>query len=113
MTTPQANEPNPYQASQNVFAIETEPGGAREKREMIKKFRDQMHALGAFWIIIGGLAAALGMFVVGGSAGSVGQVGGNAQIVMTVMVVFGVIWILLGVLTCVKQMWAVYVGLGL
>lgn len=83
---------------------------AAELRARIKKFRDQIHALGAFWIITGGISAGLGIFLLTTWEGS--TVAG-AQIVGVVVVLAAVAWVGLGIATCLKQIWAVNVGLGL
>ena len=107
MTTPQANEPNPYQASQPAGGILDAVGQAGAEREMTKKFRDQIHALGALWIIIGTVAMALGTFMTEGSSEKAGQW------FLIFVFTLGICWFGIGVMTCLKQIWAVYVGLGL
>ena len=81
--------------------------------EAIKKFRREMHGLGGFWIFIGALAtfAAIMLAAVEPPAGvdpSDLQAIGSA-----VFFVLGSAWVVLGIFTCLKKMWAVYVGLGI
>lgn len=61
-----------------------------------------MVALGAFWIIIAVIVALAGVFVM--------QVD---VIVFAFVMVASFLWFVLGVCTCLKQIWAVYVGLAL
>lgn len=84
---------------------------------VIKKFRDQSLALGVLWILLGCLAGGLVWFVTrGGSGGGGGMgapLGGAGGLVLGITGALALLWIALGVLTCLKQIWAVYVGLVL
>ena len=101
---------NPYQAPSLASGMPAVDIRAAEVRAKIKKFRDQIHALGAFWIIIGGISAALGVFLFVSSESV--EIEG-APIVGAVVIVTGTCWIGLGIATCLKQMWAVYIALVL
>src|SRR4051794_18067271 len=82
-------------------------------RKMIRKFREQIHALGALWIIIGALAGAIAIVALQGRPDLAARVGGEQQAVLLLVAGMGLVWFVLGVLTCLKQMWAVYVALVL
>jgi hypothetical protein len=63
MSQPEFPPINPYQPSAPAPAmIAIDPRDA-ELRVKIKKFRDQIHALGALWIILGGISFASGLFL--------------------------------------------------
>ena len=96
---------NPFQAPTPIEPL-AEPVDSALNAAEEKKFNQQIIALGAFWIIIG--AITLG-FV--GVAFSNGQrlplsVGG-----LVFVGVLGLLWIGIGVLTCMKKIPAVWVGL--
>ena len=101
---------NPYQAPSLAPGMAVIDIRDAEVRAKIKKFRDQIHALGAFWIIIGGISAALGVFLEV-SLDSVEIQG--APVLGAIVIATGAAWFGLGIAACLKQMWAVYVGLGL
>ena len=71
----------------------------------IKKFRQSMHTLGGLWIFIGttGMLTALAL------ANQPGMEDVGPGFLLGIFVVFLVV----GVCICMKQLWAVYVGLGL
>lgn len=106
---------NPYQAPQQNLGAFPGVDTSGLDRSLIKKFRDQIHALGALWIIFGAIAAGVGAFVVvGAGMGLMGVQGAEIPAFLPFLILgLGVMWVVVGVFTCVKQMWAVYVGLGL
>ena len=83
-------------------------GRSAVDREEIRKFRREMHGLGGFWIFIGALVGVAGLVVAGA-----GNVPAEAEAIVGTLILLGLAWIALGVFTCVKHMWAVYIGLGL
>jgi hypothetical protein len=92
---------NPYQSPLAVSSPESDSEFGAEKRGLHRKFRQQIHALGGVWIIIGSLfCLALRPTHTGTDS-------------LWVLGAIGVVWLLLGVFACLKQMWAVYVGLVL
>jgi hypothetical protein len=76
----------------------------------LRDFRSQIVALGAFWIIIGAVAAGLGVFASGSVAGSETTLG---TVLVAILIGFGMLWMTLGVLVCMKQIWALYIALAL
>jgi hypothetical protein len=102
---------NPYQAPSLAAGMPAIDAREAEVRAKIKKFRDQIHALGAFWIIIGTVAIGLGSFVLAGTPGEV--IAAGWELLGAIVVVQGIAWFGLGVATCLKQMWAVYIALVL
>jgi hypothetical protein len=78
----------------------------------IRKFREQIHALGGLWIFIG--ACAIVIVAIASQGGDFAKRLGDADLVMLgVVMSLGGLWLTVGILTCFKQLWAVYVGLGL
>lgn len=109
MTEPHGENPNPYQSPATETGVPPlAPQGAVEL-VMVKKFRDQIHALGAVWLLIGGLMIAVGV------ASFLGAFDGAAddRFMGPVLIGFGAFWLTIGVFALLKQMWAVYVGLAL
>jgi hypothetical protein len=104
---------NPYQAPPSAAPLAPISAAANlQQLKMLKDFRSQIVALGAFWIIIGGLAVGLGAFATSLLAGQ-NAAPQTLAVMCGILVVMGLAWVTLGVLACLKQMWAVYVGLVL
>ena len=97
---------NPYQAPTSVEtnpeAVDSALNAAEEK-----KFNQQIVALGGFWIFIGLLAAGLA----GVAVFSDGPPLPFSAIGFTVIGFLGVLLIGIGVLTCMKKIAAVWIGL--
>jgi hypothetical protein len=105
------NQQNPYQSPQAPGpAISGEVEADERLLKMLRDFRSQIVALGAFWIIIGVIAAGLGVLAGGAVADSDRTLG---TVLLAILVGFGMLWITLGALVCLKQMWALYVALAL
>lgn len=105
---------NPYESPREAaqgFAP-TYQAGNLEHFKLLKQFRQQIHALGGFWIFIGSIATALcvGLLVTQGEL--LGMQVENV-VLLAVAGVAGVIWLTVGIASCFKQIWAVYLGLGL
>ncbi len=102
---------NPYQ-SPAVAAPVIDPAHAGNLRlhKLLKDFRAQILALGAFWVFIGLVAIVIGVLAGNGSLARDDNAG---MIVMAIMGIVGLGWMLLGVMTCLKQTWAIYVALVL
>lgn len=116
MTTPQLPRWNPLDSAPPVVggAPVIDPAAGRERR-VINKFRAQIHALGLAWVIFGVLVTAAGVFVLlSANEGTprLDQVKTSPYLAYLICCV-GASWIAIGVLTCLKQMWSVYVGLVL
>ena len=118
---PQGASENPYKSydeSGRLPAYEATAAGFDAK--LIRKFRGEIHALGAFWMLIGlltlGLGAAIGTGVFGPVSGGLGQVNEQrdaAPILAAVLFAIGALYLLVGLAACMKHLWAVYVGLVL
>lgn len=113
MPDPYGNDhANPYQSpsqvSESSFAVPTDA----VDRDTVKKFRQQIHALGAFWIIIGCALSTVVLDLLDLRPGIIDMPDGNVA-VLAVFFCVGLAWIMLGVLACLKQLWAVYVGIVL
>ena len=105
---------NPYEPPREAAQLYSPvyQAGNIEHFKLLKQFRQQIHALGGFWIFIGSVATALSIFLVATAGNALGMRGENV-VIMVVIGITGLIWLAVGVATCLKQMWAVYVGLGL
>ena len=104
-----SNSPNPYQPPAiDVGPPTTGAAATPAAARLVKDFRTQIHALGGFWIFIGCLALALAAFL-GGTV----DPEESPAVAMGILGGLGLVWLSLGVLTCYKQLWAVYVGLVL
>jgi hypothetical protein len=78
-----------------------------EDADIAKQFRDQIVALGVMWILVLGIIA-------GAAATMVTDLPVRAPSPVAIYTgATAVIWIVLGVLACLKQVWAVYTGLVL
>jgi len=108
MSSSSRNSNNPYQSPAAADPFAPSLAGANLVTvKLLKDFRAQIHALGAFWIIIGLVAAGLGLMMIRGD---------NAPPVTLFSLLFlgvGLAWFGLGIGTCLKQMWSVYVALVL
>jgi hypothetical protein len=74
-------------------------------------FRDQALALGATWVLLGGLLGGVGWAATWARQDF--PLGLNLPTVLIGMTALGLAWLVVGVLTCFKQVGAVYVGLVL
>ena len=89
------------------------PDAPAVTRKMIRKFREQIHALGALWIILGGLAGGLvvvSQFVMRDAGPRAMPLDSPIWLVIAAVAVG---WIVVGVAACLKQLWAVHTGLVL
>jgi hypothetical protein len=108
--TSDSQSPNPYQTPTvaEPSAVPASALATPAAHKLLKDFRTQIHALGGFWIFIGGLAALIAVFV--GARAPPSQ---ELTVLVAIMAIASLIWIVLGVMTCHKQIWAVYTGLVL
>src|SRR5262245_50532831 len=102
---------NPYQAPATSGHLATPPPLSANERpfRLLRRYRQQMHGLGGLWVVNGVVGTALVLtlaverwpwmpFKVGLAACGI---------------VSGAIWLALAVLTFLKRMWAVQIGIGL
>jgi hypothetical protein len=110
----QSEEPRPRRRDRTPDDYEEETPDIRSSitRELVKSFRDQIHALGAFWIFIGVLAMVIGTLAIMGNKLFADNLG-SQMILLFITAALGVLWLVTGIMTLLKQMWAVYVGLVL
>lgn len=100
---------NPFEApSEKYFVSGSTP---HERHEVLIKFRQQMTALGGLWTFFGvlSLVAVIALTVLSDPIP-------NPELQSFLVAVLGsssVLWLTVGIATCFKQMWAVYVGLGI
>jgi hypothetical protein len=104
----QFTDENPYQPPP-LASFSIDPSSSQPSDQLVKKFRSQVHALGALWIIFGGLCVTGAGFML--AAPSSGEM---AELKYMLAVCFGLvaaIWTALGVLTCLKHQLSIYLGL--
>jgi hypothetical protein len=109
MSNPFSDQNNPYQ-SPATAGPQIHAGNTAQVAlvKVLRDFRSQIVALGAFWIIIGAIATGMGVYLTTQDAQNP-----NQKILMIVVAVMGGAWIALGALVCAKQIWALYIGLVL
>jgi hypothetical protein len=118
MAPPDENEPNPYQAPKDFPVSAGDPVRSTIDPELVKKFRQQIHALGGLWIIIGSAALAWAVFGFGARGRLWGDpdpdfFSGEVLVLLVTIAVTGSVYLSVGVAACLKHMWAVYAGLVL
>ena len=108
---------NPFEApSEKYFVSGSTP---HERHEVLIKFRQQMTALGGLWTFFGvlSLVAVIALTVLSDPIPNPElQSFPNPELQSFLVAVLGsssVLWLTVGIATCFKQMWAVYVGLGI
>lgn len=85
-------------------------------RELLKRFRQQILALGVLWIIFGVLTLVIGCLLLASNQQLFARAGispDDAMLTGGVLLLISVVWLITGIGSCVKQIWAVYVGLVL
>jgi tetratricopeptide (TPR) repeat protein len=80
---------------------------------LIRRFRDQIHALGALWIILGAANVALAGLALGTRIDLEFLFGTDQRAFWIIAGLVGLFSCAIGVLTCLKRLWAVYVSLAL
>ena len=107
---------NPYAAPETSPELFSEPVRSTIDPVLVRNFRQQIHALGGLWIASGLLALAIGVGGFGATAGLWGEPGVDVskdqfKILFATATVVGAIFLFLGVAACMKNMWAVHIGL--
>ena len=112
--SPDQSPLNPYEPPREAAQLYSPvyQAGNIEHFKLLKQFRQQIHALGGFWIFIGSVATILSVGLLATNGQALGMRGENF-ILVAVAGIAGIIWLSVGVGACFKQMWTVYVGLGL
>lgn len=103
---------NPFEApTENFPASGSTPHERHELHEVLIKFRQQITALGGLWTFFGVLTL---VAVIALTALSEQIPNPELQSFLVIAVLGGssVLWLTVGIASCFKQMWAVYVGLG-
>lgn len=78
-------------------------------RELLFKFRQQIHAVGALWIMAGGATILFGSYALFAAEPPEFLRGLPGDL----LIALGFVWLILGVLTCGKEMWALTTALVL
>lgn len=102
---------NPFEAPAEDSRVFENPKGSLTL--LLTKFRQQMAALGAAWVFFGGsgMVASGVMLVRQNNMPMNDDVG--LVVMMILLAIAGLVWFTVGIATCLKKMWAVYVGLGI
>jgi hypothetical protein len=77
---------------------------------VIKKFREQLHAVGGVWILMGCVIAAAGVYF-SSSTQSAGVSWASLPLSVALFVGLGGTLVTLGVFACLKKRWAITAGL--
>jgi hypothetical protein len=97
---------NPYQAPLAYPGVADAVRAEAIDPSVVEKFRDEIVALGAFWIIVS--------FFIGFLSYYVFDINGNRNgFASALLAAMSLLWLALGIFTCMKRMWAVYIGLGI
>ncbi len=79
---------------------------------LLKRFRQQMNALGAAWILFGSVGMVASAVMMTRSQNT--RLSESVEFVVVILVaIISMVWFLLGVATCLKNSRAVYFGLGI
>ena len=102
---------NPFEAPAEDSRVFQKP--PEQMTLVLTKFRQQITALGAVWIFFGGF----GMVASGVMLARQKNMPMNDDVglmgMMILLAIIGLVWFAVGIATCLKQMWAVYIGLGI
>lgn len=82
----------------------------RKHRDLIERFRREIHSLGGLWIFMGCLGFALGAFLFSQSSDPALS---NVGVIAGLVCLMSLLWFLGGIFACLKKMPAVYLGLAL
>jgi hypothetical protein len=96
---------NPYHAP-TIPAERASSPISNEDRELLRRFREQIVALGALWIAKGLAAFGIAAFLLLEST----QI--NSPLLVRLLLAAGALYLAIGALTCFKRIIAVYVGIG-
>jgi hypothetical protein len=113
MTSPNPGGVNPYRAPEANLGTPGESGPSEVDRAMVKKFRAQIVALGAFWILMGVGEIAASVLALGEGRNLAATLPPGARTLLIAASVLGGAWGALGVLTIFRKTCAVYTGLAL
>lgn len=108
MSAPCGNEDNPYRSPQTEDELESVASPDPLDPQVVIAFREQIGALGSGWALIGG-----GMALLAADAVPPAIRSGSMDWVLTILIGFGALWFVCGVLTLFRQMQAVHAGLVL
>lgn len=101
---------NPFEApSEKYFASGSTP---HELHGVLIKFRQQMTALGGLWTFFGVLSL-VAIIALTALSDQIPNPELQSILVLALLSGTSVLWLTVGIATCFKQMWAVYVGLGI
>lgn len=88
------------------------PARPRVGKKEVRQFREQIHALGGLWVFFGLIVLGLTIAVLAVGA-NVGVFGPDDQFYVILLAAIGLSWLTTGVLAFLKEMWGVYLGLGM
>jgi hypothetical protein len=99
--------PSPYQSPRTDTS--TPEANVSQQRQLLRDYRTTIFSLGTFWILLGLSSAGLSISALANKGDE--DVGLLKQITVGLALVNGFAWTALGIYACLKQLWAVYVGL--
>jgi hypothetical protein len=108
MSTPSPHGFNPYQSPVPAVDPVVATSALPPELKILKRFLREIQGLGGIWIFFGSLGA-IALFltvIMNGLPFGFGQL-----ILFVAYFAIGGVWILLGAFACMKQMWAVWVGM--
>lgn len=104
---------NPYAPPREVDEFPKFAAGSVSSlryRNTLRTFRTLMHVLGGFWIVMAIISLLATAFL---ATGIVDLSDSFGVMIVGIVLFSGMLWFGLGVAVCLKQLWAVYVGLVL
>lgn len=105
MSSTSTGDFNPYQSPASTARPPSAYGGIDLR--LLKRFRREMHGLGGFWILFGGvvIAAYIGLGVMDRLKDL------PFDVWIWISLAHATLYLLVGIGTCLKQIWAVWIGL--
>jgi hypothetical protein len=102
---------NPYASPAIPDGLVQQPVvSSYERLKDVKRFRSEIHALGGVWIAIGLFPIGMALLVILETAVQ-SELTFESLLATGTFLVIGTPFVVIGIFTCRKQMWAVYVGL--
>ncbi|MEZ6105683.1 MAG: hypothetical protein R3B96_06085 [Pirellulaceae bacterium] len=115
------DETNPYSQTSTTpepLVLSDEQKAICALQQTLKTFREQIHALGVVWIILGviTIAVCLNIYLTviathEHQPGEARETWFIATLLLAMTAMTGLVWIVVGVLSCMKWIGAVYVGM--
>lgn len=103
---------NPY-ASPAAVDDELPLQTTDNSRALLQQFRAQMHGLAVLWLLVGVLVSVLGLAFLSGELLAIGETFFRFEGIFVGLAILtaGALWLIAGLITLFKRLWAVYLGL--